>query len=218
MTERLLSELDLGLIEMTAQELTGGFGEESIPGMTWKIEWGPDINLQGIVKIDVSIFMGDPDGPEDRRQFVSTTHVYRAEPRNINFETDFGFTQDQIDQLTEAIPGGAAVFDPANFDPRSIAQLPLETLRDLLPALIEAFGAGMLSGGQLDTLLQAARSGDVGALQDMAGQMGAGQIPGAPPTGGLQPAGRGGSGSGGDSGGQQRPTRRGLGQRDGRQR
>lgn len=221
LTERLLTELDVGLIPlnipeqgMPNEELSGWFGEDAPPDMSWKLEITSDENLPDMLKVGVSIFLGDPEASDDQHQRLLTTYVVRVIPRPINLETDFGFTQEQMDQLTDAIPGGAAIFDPTQFDPRTIASLDIETLRELLPALIQALGGGML-GGQLDSILQAAQRGDLSGLQNLGNQLselqqGGGALPLTP--GGPPGAAPGGRGSGQQPAGQDQ-NRRGGGRR-----
>ncbi|RIK66785.1 MAG: hypothetical protein DCC65_08640 [Planctomycetota bacterium] len=198
LTDRLLAELDLGLLTMTEgeangppQEFSGYFGEDAPPGLAWKAEVSRDPSLPGMLKVGVHIIAGDPEATDGRQQRILSTYVWRAEPRNINLETDFGFSQEQLDMLTDAIPGGAAVLDPTNFNPRDIASLPLDQLQQLLPLIMQALGGGMI-GGQLDSLLQAAQSGDLSGLQDLARQLGqqggaVPGLPGLPDMGGRQP-------------------------------
>lgn len=230
LTDRLLTELDVGLIPldipeqgMPNQDLSGYFEEDAPPGMSWKLEVTTDENLPDLLKVGVSIFLGDPEAADDQHQRLLTTHVVRVVPRAINLETDFGFSQEQLDQLTEAIPGGAAIFDPTAFDPRAIASLDIETLRELLPALIQALGGGML-GGQLDSILQAAQRGDLSGLQDLGKQLGGLQQPGGaspfapggiPGAQGAPPGGRGGQQRGGQQGGGQQRGGQGSNRRAG---
>lgn len=173
MTEKLVAEMDTDLLDLEDQEQSGWFGGESIPGMSWRVEINPSDRIQGLLEVDISIYMGDPDGSADERQLLLFTRVERIEPRGIDFEKDFGLDEDQIAQLTDIIPGGAQVFDPTNFDPRSLAQLDLDTLVDLLPTLLQAFGIN-LAQGQIDQLIQGAQSGELqnaaGALQRGGGQ------------------------------------------------
>ncbi len=226
LTNRLLTELDVGLIPLSVPEqgmpnedLSGYFGDDAPPDMSWKLEVTSDENLPDLLKVGVSIFLGDPEAADDQHQRLLTTHVVRVVPRAINLETDFGFSQEQLDQLTEAIPGGAAIFDPAAFDPRAIASLDIETLRELLPTLIQALGGGML-GGQLDSILQAAQRGDLSGLQDLGKQLGGlqqqgGAVPfapgGIPGAQGAPTGGRGGQQRGGQQRGGQGSSRRGGG-------
>lgn len=222
LTERLLTEMDVGLIPLNVpeqgmpnEELSGWFGEDAPPGMSWKLEITSDENLPDMLKVGVSIFLGDPEASDDQHQRLLTTYVVRVIPRPLNLETDFGFTQEQMDQLTEAIPGGAAILDPTQFDPRMIASLDIETLRELLPALIQALGGGML-GGQLDSILQAAQRGDLSGLQNLGNQLsglqqqGGGALPLTP--GGLPGVAPGGPAPGQPPGGQNQ-NRRGGGRK-----
>ncbi len=166
LTDRLIAEMDTGYLELEEQEQSGFFGLEGEPGMSWRVEVDPDDTIQGLLNVDIHIYMGDPDGPEEERLRILTTHVHRAEQMGLDFERDFGFDEDQITQLTDAIPGGVAVLDPTDFDPRELASLDLDSLVEILPALLEAFGAGF-GGGQLNELIDAARSGDLSGLQDL---------------------------------------------------
>ncbi len=176
MTERLIAEMDTKILDL--EEITegsgesGSFGEESIEGLSWRVEVEPSQRVEGLLKIDFFIYVGDPDDDQERH-FVMHTRVFRPEPRGIDFERDFGLDEDQIQVLMDAIPGGEAVLDPNNFDPRSLAQLPLDDLIELLPTMIQAFG-GNLGGLQMDQIIQAVESGDTQALQDIAGQHGGG--------------------------------------------
>lgn len=192
MTERLLTHMELGLVSAGEQEQSGGFGEEAEPGMSWKAEVNPDPTLPGLLRVTIHIYMGDPEGSENEHQKLLTTTVLRAEPRTINLETDFGFTAEQMDMLTQAIPGGEALLDPTSFDPRTIAQLDLETLKELIPTLMAALGGNMGAGGGLDALIQAAQRGDIQQLQQLGQQLGQQQMggqPGQPGQGGQPPAG-----------------------------
>ncbi len=184
MTERLIAEMDTKILDLeellgedgTGEgELSGTFGAESIAGLSWRMKAESSQEIEGLLKIDFFIYMGDPEDDEDR-QFVMHTRVFRPEPRGIDFERDFGLDEDQIQTLLDAIPGGATMVDPTNFDPRSLAQMPLDDLIELLPTLMQAFG-GNLGGLQMDQIIEAVQSGDTQALQDIAGQSGIGVGP-----------------------------------------
>ncbi|MFQ5410977.1 MAG: hypothetical protein ACE5EC_01720 [Phycisphaerae bacterium] len=178
MTERLISDIDTGILELDEQERSDMFEEESIPGMSWRVEVNPSDEIEGLMEIDIDIYMGDPDGDEDERSFVMSTRIFRPEPRGLDFERDFGLDEEQIQELTDAIPGGTQLLDPTNFDPRTLmAQLDLDSLIELLPTLIQAFGAN-LTQGQVDQIIQAVESGDLSSLQNAAGQTGPGRTGG----------------------------------------
>lgn len=172
LTEKLITDLDTGLIVMEEREQSGYFVingvNEGMPGMSWKIEEDPSKRVDGLLKIDISIFMGDPDDEEQHKNILRT-RIVRAEPRGFDFERDFGLDEDQIQQLTDAIPGGTQILDPTNFDPRALAQLPADQLVELLPTLIQAFGA-QIGSGQLNQLLQLVNSGNLGNMQNVANQ------------------------------------------------
>jgi hypothetical protein len=197
LTDKLLNMIDTGLLAVGEAEQSGSFGNEAEDGMFWKVEVVPDAQSPGLLHGAIHIYRGDPEGPEQHRQIIATTYVARITPKGIDFQRDFGFTQDQVEKLTEAIPGGAAVFDPASFDPRALAQMDMDMLIELLPTLIEAFGGAFLEG-QMDKLLEAAQRGDISGLQKIAEQAGQAQQggqdgakdPEAPPTpAGLSPLG-----------------------------
>ncbi len=186
MTDRLLTAVDLGMLAPGDREQTGVFSGETISGMSWSIEAQPIEAMPGLYHVRVSIFMGDPEGSDKERQHLLTTYVLRAEPRNVNLETDFGIPAEQLEMITDAIPGGSALFDPTSFNPRSIAQLDLDTLREMLPMILQALGIA-LNPGQMDQLMQAAQKGDLGGLQNIAGQAGGGLAPPtSPPPNNLQ--------------------------------
>jgi len=157
-TERLLAEMDAGLLDIKEQEQSGWFGDEGPPGMSWRVEVTPHENMPDLLDVDIHIFLGDPDASDDEHRRLLTTRVQRPEPRGIDFEKDFGLDQDQIDALTDAIPGGAGVFDPQNFDPRSLAALDLDQIVDLLPTLIQAFGGGFVGSGYEDKTRRVCRT------------------------------------------------------------
>ncbi len=210
MTERLLVEMDTGILEMEEREQSGWFGDEAMEGMSWAVEINPHERIERLTEVDVHIYLGDPDGDADERLRLLSTRVLRVEPKGLDLEEDFGLDEEQIDQLTEAIPGGAAIFDPTDFDPRMLAQLDLESLAELLPTLIQAFGVN-IAGGDLAGMMQALETGDMetvrGAAEEAAGSIGEslGEQGGLPAAGAGQGGGAGGSQSGG--------TRRGIGKR-----
>lgn len=230
LSEQLIGELDTGILDLEEQEQSGYFGQEAEKGMSWRVEANPDINIEGLLRVDVHIFMGDPDGTDEERVRILSTHVFRPIPMGLDFERDFGFEQEQIDELLDSIPGGAAVLDPTDFDPRDLASLDLDTLIEILPSILEALGVS-LSGGQLGQLMQAASSGNVSGLANLGQAVGAnanglgggervagdgdgrrGGFGGAGGRGGGR--GRGDGGFGGEGGGR-RPGGDGVGRGDG---
>ena len=90
LTERLLVEMDTGYLDMKERQLSGLFGEESMPGMSGRIEINPHERIQRLLDVDVYIYLGDPDGPEEQRTLVMATRVQRPEPRGMDFKEDMG--------------------------------------------------------------------------------------------------------------------------------
>ena len=169
LTDNLLNAIDCGMVSISEAEQTGTFGEIAEEGMFWKTEAVPDPQVAGLIHGAIYIYRGDPDGPEQNRRLIATTYVERIVPKGIDFQRDFGFTQEQVESITSAVPGGEALFNPADFDPRSLAKLDMNMLIELLPTLIEAFGGAFLEG-QMDKLLEAAQRGDIAGLQKIAEQ------------------------------------------------
>ncbi len=171
MTEKLITEIDTGVLTLEDREDSGYFifdgVEESIPGMSWRVEVEPHERIAGLLNVDISIYMGDPEDEELRRNLLQT-RIVRAEPRGFDFERDFGMDEEQIEQLTSLIPGGAQLLDPTNFDPRALAQLPIDQLIEMLPTIMQAFG-GQLGAGQLEQLMDMVQSGNLGDLQSAVG-------------------------------------------------
>jgi len=242
-TERLLAELEAGILDITEKEQTGWFAEEGPGGestdprdrMSWRVETSPHLTLQGVLKVDVYIYMGDPDAAEGDRKTIIETHVLRAVPMGLDFQRDFGMEEEQVTQLTDAVPGGAAILDPTNFDPRQLAQLDLDTLGQILPEILKAFGLN-LNPAQMAQIMDMARSGNTQVMEDLAKRLqeqadkqgvdlneipmpgGAGDgggRPGRPPRGDGEAGDGGGRGSGrgegGGADGGRRPRRDGGG-------
>lgn len=234
MTQRLIEEVETGIIAIGGGETFGNFGDEGAPNMYFRVAVSPDQNVPDLLRVDIDVYDGDPENDEENASLITTTHLLRAMPKGIDFARDFGFDEEQLAQITDAIPGGEAIFDPKNFDPRSLASLDLDTLVQMLPMLMQAFG-GNLGAGDLSALMQAAANGDTAMLRQLTqglqqAQQGgeAGQGPrefkpgdgpdegGGPPPGGPPPGGRGpgrGPGRGGPDGAN--PDGRGGGRRGG---
>lgn len=191
MTERLIGQIETGITAVNPGETIGDFGEEGMPGMTFRVLVNPDQNVPDLLRVDIDVFMGNPADDENAR-LVSSTHLLRAAPKGIDFARDFGFEEEQLAKMTEAIPGGEAVLDVTNFDPRSLASLDLDMLVQMLPTLMQSLG-GNLAGGDLSALLQAAQRGDTSMLQQLTQGMQNAQQ-GGPGQGGPPPEGQPGEG------------------------
>ncbi|MCK6455334.1 MAG: type II secretion system GspH family protein [Phycisphaerae bacterium] len=145
MTEELLTKLDTGVL-LPEQEQSGEFGDLVMPGMSWKLEIQPDDQEPDLLLVTATIYEELPTGTEGERRALLETHTLRAKPRTINLKNDFGMTDEQLEMLTSAIPGGGQFLDPENCDLTSLAKLDMDTLTELLPALLALMNSGQLSG------------------------------------------------------------------------
>ncbi len=147
LTEGIFAQLDLGLLQ-PEREQTGVFGVEAPDNRwTWKLELLPDDVEPEVLLATLTVFDGPADAPEEQRKTVLVTHALRAKPRAINLKNDFGMTDEQIKMLTDALPGGAQLLDPENFDPSALARLDMDQLTELLPMLMGAMSGAM--GGDM---------------------------------------------------------------------
>jgi hypothetical protein len=178
LTDRLIGEMDTGALVISEEEATGTLEEESMPGMSWRVVIQPLREIPGLLGVEVEVFMGDPDAKPDDREHVLSSYFLRSLWQPINLERDFGLTVEQVEKMKEAVPGGEAVFDPTNFDPRSLASLDMDTLGELMPVIMQAFGGPELAA-QIDQLMQAAESGQMPQMEQL--PLPPGTTPPAPP-------------------------------------
>ena len=68
MTERLTAEMDTGLLDLEEREQSGYFGAETMPNMSWRLEVEDSTRVEGLLEIDIYVYMGDPDGTDDERR------------------------------------------------------------------------------------------------------------------------------------------------------
>lgn len=186
-TQRLLGELATGLTVVAENQASGSCAAEGPQGdegeMCWHIAITPADQIPGLLNIELEVYLGTPESKPEERQHVLTTYAQQAVFIPLNMQRDFGMAQEQLDQLTQAIPGGQAVFDPTSFDPRTIGRLDMNMLQQLLPVLIQALG-GQTVAAHLDDIMKAVKTGDTSGLQDLAQQAAQGQPPPGQP--GLQ--------------------------------
>jgi len=175
LTEQLITYLDTGQEAFkdvaNQREASGYFSVDAPPGWSWSVSMEKDPNVEGMERVTVKVIEGDPDAPEDEQRPLLVTHFLRAEKRNINLQEDFGMTEEQVTQITEAIPGGAALFDPTDFDPTSLARLDMDTLKEVLPMIMEQFGAmaGGLPGGMSPEQMMNQLQRDPNAMRELQG-------------------------------------------------
>lgn len=176
-------------------EVNGKFEDQAPPGWGWDVKREKDSTVEGLERVTVRILSDDPETEEDEPVPVFIAHYLRAEKKNINLQQDFGLTTEQLDQLTAAVPGGTALFDPLDFDPTSFARMDMETLTQMLPVLLQSMG----DAGGAGAMLAAGVGGGGGMpsvspqqIQQLMNQMGNARGAGAGSVGGS-PGGSGGS-------------------------
>ncbi|MBI5765433.1 MAG: hypothetical protein HZA51_18140 [Planctomycetes bacterium] len=169
MSERLLGELSSGITVIGEKEATGTFGDEYPPDMCWRLALTSSDQLPGLLNFEIEIFSGAPESDESQRKTILRTYAQQAIFVPLNMQRDFGMTGEQLEQLTAAIPGGAALFDPTSFDPRAIGRMDMDMLKELLPILMQAFG-GQAVAENLGDIMKAVQTGDTSGLQDLAQQ------------------------------------------------
>lgn len=220
LTEELLTRMDAGQVQMDQTEQSGEFGDPatrqpSDPIFEYKLSIVPVEQEPDILRVEATILQRDPTQPGDAARELLVTKTLRAKPRPLNLKEDFGMSDDQLKMLTDSVPGGEQVLDPTNFDPRSIAQMDMDSLAELLPIIMQAMSSGQLAGLDPSKLGGAGGGLPPGMLSQLqqaaagAGQPGAGQ-PSGTQSGGSQT----GSGNGSMNGGTQtggRRTRQGAG-------
>ncbi|MEE8170903.1 MAG: hypothetical protein V3T70_10180 [Phycisphaerae bacterium] len=187
LTEQIVTYYDTGQFE-DERDVSAAFGEQGPPGWGWSLRVVEDQNVEGLERVTVRIVEGDPEGGPEAQRPILVTNFLRAEKQNFDLVEDFGMSDDQVDQLMEAIPGGAALLDPTDFDPTSLARLDMDTLVELLPLIMASMaelnattggglpGRGLPGGGSPDQLM--------GALQNATGGGGSGGTSSRPPSGG----------------------------------
>jgi hypothetical protein len=155
-TEQIIAYYDTGQFQEENQnlrEVSGSFaeGETAIApgGWGWSLKVDQDINVEGLEHVTIRVVEGDPDGPIEEQRPILVTHLLRAEKRNINLQDDFGLTESQLEEITELIPGGAALIDPTDFDPTSLARLDMNMLMEMLPTIMQAIAQMSANGGGL---------------------------------------------------------------------
>jgi hypothetical protein len=215
LAESKMAELDAGIVQITPnQELEGDFGI-LYPGWAWRIYIDqtdtPDLNmvtLQVLYRPGVAFREELSDFTD--MTVVHTSYTLRATPATMDLQRDFGFTDEQLQQVSDSIP--IPNFDPKNIDPTSLAQLPPDQLAEVLPQLMKLLGA---NAALLNTLPQATRN-QINKAIDQANKAGAaqggggsgdassGENAGVPDAGALPmpgQAGQAGQGRGGGRGG-----------------
>lgn len=189
LAEAKLAQLDSGVLFLETgrrieQEVEGDFGK-TFPGYFWRFTFLPHEELIDMFHVQLDILYGQPEsdlepGDIEDAAVVKTLYTMRPTPPTLNLQRDFGVTDERLAEISETLP--PEILDPTEISPLMFAEMDLETLLELMPTLMEIFGAGF---GFSESQIQQAI--DMGLLENL-------------PTGGGNPLDEAGGG-GGQSGG-----------------
>jgi hypothetical protein len=216
------------LIELDQQTQQRIFGSQEnsdeflpqYPDWFWRVTMLPSGDTDGLAVITLQILHNETKGGGigDARP-VRALHLLKADPGKIDLTKDFGFTEDQINELASS--GVMGTMDPTQIDVQALVTLltqgdptQIQGVIGLLQQLATMAGtAGQGQMGQLAQLLNQGGEGLPDALRQLGGQGlpdGAGDLAqqlggmgGMPPGGGpgRRPGGPGGQGGQGGPGG-----------------
>lgn len=154
LVEMKLAELDTGLINLDEEadnEVEGDFTRR-IPDYGWRMRFDPTVT-EGLRAITLDILYAprlilDEEFDVDEAETVHTVYTLRAIPGRVDLQSDFGFTEEAIETLSETSPIDA---DWSDFDLPGVGRdADMEEVIDFLLAMIEASGQSI---DQLASLL-----------------------------------------------------------------
>lgn len=148
LAEQQMAQLDMGLVKLDSldQVEKGDFGPR-YPDWGWLMTTEKTA-IDQMYRLRLDIYYHQRDGDYriddfdyDAAQDLLTTYAFRAQPRPIDFGTDFGMTDDQLDKMTtKLIDTGIPGLDPTQFDVSLIPTLPFDQFIAVLPTILDAFG------------------------------------------------------------------------------
>lgn len=152
LAELQLAYMDTGLFEVDS---LGEVEEEDFgpryPQFAWRLTTEETVT-ESLYRLRLDIlydFQRQDDFSEfkyDDAEMLTTFYLLRAQPKPIDFAEDFGYTEEEIESLSQRLAAtGVEGLDVNDFDPTLLAKLELEELIDVLPVLIEAFGLDLNS-------------------------------------------------------------------------
>ncbi len=165
LAESKIAELETGLVE-PEQEQESDFGR-LFPEYGWRLTLEPagardedtddtasvadsmDELRTGLLFAKLEIFRDqlrtDPDDEFDfdseTAEVVQTFYMLYSVPQPLDLTTDFGMTEEVAEKLNEDLTGlvGADI-DVHQFNPAALRDLDMETITEILPTLMQAFG------------------------------------------------------------------------------
>lgn len=147
LAEQYIAELDLGLIELDSLDeiQEDDFGPR-YPDFGWRLRT-EETAIDGVFLLTFQVlhhFRDDYESEEfdfDNAEIVYEHHLIRATPQPVDLATEFGLTEDEVEELSEKLANtGIDGLTANNFDPKILAKVDSEQLMAVLPILLEAFG------------------------------------------------------------------------------
>lgn len=155
LAEAKLAQLDSGAINLQRELgadgiIEGDFGR-SFPGYFYRFTFEPLDEMENMYSVRTEILYGPPQSDREPGEIraaatMVTLHTLRPTPPTLNLQRDFGFTQEQMDEMAASLP---PEMDPTELSPAAFAEMDMETLLALLPQLLEMFGQGAFSSEQM---------------------------------------------------------------------
>lgn len=148
LAEQQMAQLDMGLVKLDSLEQVekGDFGPR-YPDWAWLMTTEKTA-IDQMYRLRLDIYYHQREGDYriddfdyDAAQDIFTSYAFRAQPRPIDFGTDFGMTDDQLSDMTsKLIDTGIPGLDPTQFDVSLIPKLPFDQFIAVLPTILDAFG------------------------------------------------------------------------------
>lgn len=148
LAESTFTELDAGLIIPDGEETEREYGP-LFPDYGWRLRIEPHPNMPDLNQVTLDVLHQPRQDVKEEFDFdeadvVHRLYTLRVTPTNIDLTRDFGMTEEQADELSEKLSGATeGGIDPRNLSPALFANLDLEELLEVAPALLEAFGMSM---------------------------------------------------------------------------
>ncbi len=166
--EAKLAQLDSGGIDLQRELgadgiMEGDFGI-TFPGYFWRFLLEPDENVADLFTVRLEILYGTPEddlepGSIEDAKRVITLHALRPTPATLNLQRDFGFSDEELEEVAASLP---VDIDPTDLSPAALANRDPAELLELMPTLLEIFGQGF--GFSPEQIQQAMNSGMLGNL------------------------------------------------------
>jgi hypothetical protein len=115
------------------------------PAYAWRLRieptQTPELNAITIEILNLPARKMTEEFDFERAKVLQTIYTFRATPRTVDLQKDFGLDDDGAAKLSASVPGGN--FNPNDVDPHIFATMSVPELMQILPGLLEAFGISL---------------------------------------------------------------------------